>query len=162
MQKFLCNILTLGLLMSVGIVHANEYPNDVPLLEKQTSGGRTPPEWYGWGQKVSIYRNGYVIKGRRENGDSPWKYKLVATITPSVIDELTALTASLEADTLEFPNQPECTDLPVTSFQGLNAEGQLVLFAQQAACRFGILSGFYQAYRLAGILSGLEELSNAE
>ncbi len=158
MQKFAAWLFALSCVM--GSMAQAEMNMGIPLLEKETSGGHVPPDYYGWGEKLSVYTNGKVILSKRANYDSPWTHELLAVIADNVIDKITESVASLEQGELVFPeDEPECTDVPTTTYLAKNAAGHQISFAEQRACRLGVLENFYAAYNLEQILNGLHALS---
>lgn len=155
--------LSLALMALILLVQGNlayaESSLGTPLIAKETGGGFVPPDLQGWGKKLSIYSNGKVIESSRENYQSPWNHQLLAVLSRDVVTEIASIVATLEPGEIIFPDEPECTDLPTTTYTAKNGQGNLVQFAQNMACRFGTLENFYEAHHLKAILEGLDALS---
>ena len=158
MLKIITSILAMMLIASSAI-KASSVPL-IPLLVKDSRGGFTPPEYQGWGSKLTIYSDGSVVKSSRSNSRVPWNDTTLAVISLPLILEITDLVAPLSSGAISFPDEPECTDRPITNFSARNASGTLVTFAQNQNCVLGILDGFYDAYRLQQILDGLDALAS--
>lgn len=161
MPKFAAMLLSLGMLSSLGYSENSTQPGDTIILSKVTSGGFTPPQLYGWASELVIYDDGTVVERYRANGDAPWEINKIATLTEHVVAGLRETTSELSEGTLSFPDEPRCTDIPRTSYKGLNRENALVEFAANEACVSGHLLEFDDAERLKTIIDALDSLASA-
>lgn len=159
MQRLFCGLIAC-LLVALNASAHFELEFGSPLIAQETSGGFVPPELYGWGRVLAIYPDGKVIKSQRENATAAWSHQELATLSPKVVHDLVNTMASLAAGTLVFDeNEPECTDLPGTTYSGQNSSGQLIDFAAYRACRLGVLENFFSAHHLVDMMQGLNALS---
>jgi hypothetical protein len=155
MKKLFCALMALGLLLQATNAIAS-----TPILTVETYGGFVPPDRQGWGEKLIVYPNGRVITSYRPNFETSWDNQLIATLSAEVMGEITMALNDLSPGQLSFPDDPECTDMPVTTYSAKNGQGDSVEFAQIVACRVGYLESFNKSYTLKSILDGLKTVAN--
>jgi hypothetical protein len=157
MQKM---FLAIAALCAFALAASSEVPLGLPLIEKETSGGFVPEDMQGWGVKITIYPNGTVFKAYKANYRSAWEYTLLATLSNEAMTDLETSLVDLVPGEIVFPDEPECTDVPTTTYSARNNSNVVVNFATLTACRLGVLEDYADSYRLKKLLDGLGQLGS--
>jgi hypothetical protein len=145
-------------LLSISIQTWAEIPGGAMLVEREVAGGNVPEEYRGYASKVGVGADGGIYHVYHKNDRETWKTEKVATLSDAKLKSLMAELAKVAAGEIKYPDSPECTDLPVTSYN-ITRNNTTFAFAKNLNCRLGTVAEDGTIFHLISILDGFEALS---